>query len=604
MSKRESLDHQTFSRLSKIYIIALGAIALFTIGGQFFIQRYLNSQIDDSRIINLSGRQRMLSQKLTKEILLLTDLKNKTLKENHIKDLESTIDLWKGSHQALLQYNKSIQLESNDSIEIQKMFVVLEPYFQTIYSNSKKALNQFKQDSVDTAELKISLDAIIKNEALFLKQMDAIVSQYDKEAKEKVSYLKQVEYLLFSVIILILIFEFFLLFRPVALSIKKTISNLLTSQQKTEEMASRTENLRKAQEKNVQELVALTKAIDQTLLYARVNENGVIQSLGDRFAKLLSTEHNYEQKNLADIMELGEVQKNRLLQLISQNNGDIFNEEFEFATVSGQKLWLDVSILTVFRESGKPERLVLCSDISKRKEAQQEVDRLNASRYKEKEEIQKSNASQIVEAQEEERERIAKEIHDSIGQMLTALKFNIESINLDNTEKAASKIEGLKQLSKDLIQGIRMATFNLTPPELKDYGISIALQKMAKELSKLTGKNILFENKSDFNHRYDTLVETNLYRVTQEAVNNAIKYAKSDYIMITVNHSDTILSITIDDNGKGFDINKIPSKPTNKAEGGMGLFFMKERMNYINGRIFINSTPGKGTRVTLNYNIL
>ena len=188
--------------------------------------------------------------------------------------------------------------------------------------------------------------------------------------------------------------------------------------------------------------------------------------------------------------------------------------------------------------------------------------------------------------------------------MLTALKFNIESINLDNLDRAESKIDGLKKLSKDLIQGIRISTFNLTPPELKDYGITIALKKLAAELTKLIGKQIQFDNQSDFDQRFDTLTETNLYRITQEAVNNAIKYAKSDRILIRVNHSNEILSITVEDNGKGFDTNKIPEKPENNAEGGMGLFFMRERTNYINGRIFIDSTPGSGTKVTLNYPLI
>ena len=124
---------------------------------------------------------------------------------------------------------------------------------------------------------------------------------------------------------------------------------------------------------------------------------------------------------------------------------------------------------------------------------------------------------------------------------------------------------------------------------------------MARELSKLTSKHIIFENRSNFDQRFDTLVETNLYRVTQEAVNNAIKYAMSDYILILINHSESILSIVIEDNGNGFNIEDIPAKPTNNAEGGMGLFFMKERMHYIDGRIFINSIKNEGTKITLNY---
>ncbi len=601
MNKRESLDHQTFNRLTKAYLIALGAIAMFTFGGQFLIQQYLDSQIDDSRIINLSGRQRMLSQKLSKEILLLSHIESKRSKQQYVEELESTINLWKLSHNNLKKYNDSIQKGKKDSTEIKRMFLVLQPYFETIYESSVEALNLAKKDTIDPELLQPYLTNVIFNEPLFLKQMDAIVFRYEKEAQEKISRLKKIEYLIFGLIILILMVEVFFLFRPITLRVKKTISNLLTSQQNATDMALNAEKLRKVQNENVQELISLTKALDQTLLYARVDEHGTIRSLGERFSKLLGLEE-HDQKNLAELMGLGEVQKNRLLQLIKQNKGGVFNEEFVFETIQGQEIWLDVSILTVLRESGNMERLVLCSDISKRKEAQNEVERLNAEKYREKEELQKSNASQIVEAQEEERKRIAKEIHDSIGQMLTALKFNIESINLNNIEKANQKIEGLKKLSIDLIQGIRMATFNLTPPELKDYGIPIALRKMARELSKLTSKQIIFENKSNFDQRFDTLVETNLYRVTQEAVNNSIKYAKSDFIIIVVNHSDTVLSIIIEDNGNGFDISKVPAKPKNNAEGGMGLFFMKERMNYINGRIFINSIIGEGTRVTLNYN--
>lgn len=603
MNKLASLDHQTFNRLSKIYIIALGAIALFTIGAQFFIQQYLSSQIDDSKIINISGRQRMLSQKLSKEILLLSSIENNKSKKGYLVELKTTIDLWKTSHERLIRYNDSIPKGKNDSTEIKRMFLVLQPYFETIYANSIQVLTLAKNDSVNHKTLQPYLDNIITNEPLFLKQMDAIVFRYEKDAQEKISRLKKIEYILFGLIILILIFEFFLLFRPVALNVKKNISDLLTSQKNATDMASNAEKLRKIQNENVQELLSLTKAIDQTLLYARVNEQGIVRSLGERFSKVLHIHQGYNQKNLAELMNLNELQANRLLQLISQNKGGVFNEEFEFDTADGKKMWLDISILNVYKESGNPERLVLCSDISKRKEAQQEIERLNDLEYQQKEELQKSNASMIVEAQEEERKRIAKEIHDSIGQMLTALKFNIESINTENIEKTNQKIEGLKQLSKDLILGIRTATFNLTPPELKDYGISIALEKMAKELSKLTAKNIIFENKSNSELRFDSLVETNLYRVTQEAVNNAIKYAKSDYILISINCSESILSITIDDNGKGFNLDKIPTKPKNNAEGGMGLFFMKERMNYINGRIFITSTLGKGTRITLNYTI-
>lgn len=603
MNKRTSLDHETFRRLRAIYIIALGAIGLFTIAGQFFIQRFLNTQIDDSKIINISGRQRMLSQKLTKEILLLSHQNEQStnLLES-LADIETTLFLWKDAHKLLSHYNDSIQKHNSDTTYIKKMFSKLDPLFETIYQNSQQVISLTQKRPYPTTQIQQHINAVIFYEPLFLKQMDAIVYQYEIEAQKKISRLKKIEYSFFLLIFLILILEFLFLFRPAALSIKKTILDLLNAKEKANDMAEHAQYLRKIQNENVQELVALTKALDQTLLYARVDAQGGIHSIGNRFKKLLDIEkENYQKQNLVELMPLGEIEQNKLLNLITQDKGNIYNEVFEFFAKSGEKIWLDISILTVFKASGTSDRLVLCSDISKRKEAQNELERLRTIKYQEKEETQKANASLIVEAQEEERKRIAKEIHDSIGQMTTALKFNIESINIHQPEKATQKIEGLKKLSKDLIQGIRFATFNLTPPELKDYGITIALQKMTRELTKLTSKEILFDNHCNPELRFDTLVETNLYRVTQEAVNNAIKYAQSDYILITIKNSKSLLSIVIEDNGKGFDLSKIPEKPTNNAEGGMGLFFMKERMHYINGRIFINSSIGNGSRITLNY---
>jgi signal transduction histidine kinase len=244
------------------------------------------------------------------------------------------------------------------------------------------------------------------------------------------------------------------------------------------------------------------------------------------------------------------------------------------------------------------ELIVICLDITKRKEAQLEVQQLTQESFEEKMLQQQVISRQIIENQENEQNRIAKDIHDGIGQMLTGLKYLLESVDLTDGEKAGVKLEKLKELTANIIKGVRTATFNLTPPELKDYGLVPALTELTQELSKLTGKEIILMNKSGFNQRLDSLMEINLYRITQEAINNAIKYAESTLILVTVTHSSKILSITIDDNGKGFDKKSIKLKPD--KDGGMGLTFMQERIKYISGRLFINSSPERGTRVTLN----
>ena len=129
---------------------------------------------------------------------------------------------------------------------------------------------------------------------------------------------------------------------------------------------------------------------------------------------------------------------------------------------------------------------------------------------------------------------------------------------------------------------------------LKELGIKNPTEIQEKAIPQL------IENKTDFKGRFDSLVETNLYRVVQEAVNNSLKYAEANYILISISHSDQVLSIVIDDDGIGFDAEKLMAE---KSEAGMGLFFMKERINYINGRIFINSSKNNGTRITININL-
>jgi len=278
-------------------------------------------------------------------------------------------------------------------------------------------------------------------------------------------------------------------------------------------------------------------------------------------------------------------------------------KEIEITTRSGAKYWLEMSIVPMHQSSKEQTILILCSNSTERKKNEAKVAQLTQQHFDERMLQKKTQASLIVEGQEEERKRIAKDIHDGIGQMLTALKFNIESINVDDIEKTKEKIAYIKLLTTDLIKGVRTATFNLTPPELGDHGIFPALQKMTSELSRLTGKNILYENKSDAQIRFDSLAETNIYRVTQEAVNNAIKYAQANYILVSVNFNDTLLSVVIDDDGKGFDVSHQKDLAKKSTEGGMGLFFMKERISYINGRLFLHSKIGEGTRITINYTI-
>ena len=594
------LDTTTFLRIRKWYLLALAAIALSIVVAQILIQHHLNSQLDDSKVINVAGRQRAYSQKLTKEVLLLKELSDPEQRNQIFAELRETLTVWKESHQALQHSDVAMGISKDENEEVQELFHKINPHYDAMVSAVENILADFRESGKSIPD-QLYVDILLENERTFLKMMDAIVNKYDVLSKTHLQNLKFKEYLLLAISLLILILEIFFIFKPLSLQIRNTIKNLIVAHKKSDENAKEIKKLFQEKEKSLQELQELNFVIDNAALFASAKQDGNVVFISKKFNELLGRNAQELNRPLYEILTTDEGQQQYLAEVLKSNRKNIRTEEIKIKTAKGESLWLDMSIIPMHQSSAQQSILILCSDITERKQNELKVAQLTQANYEETMRQKQLQASQIVEGQEEERKRIAKDIHDGIGQMLTALKFNIESINLSNKEKTAEKIEYIKSLASDLIKGVRTATFNLTPPELSDHGIFPALHKMTHELSKLTGKNILFENKTEENIRFNSLAETNIYRVVQEAVNNAIKYAEANYILVTINFNDNILSVVIDDDGKGFDDSILGKVPKNTSEGGMGLFFMKERMNYINGRLFINSIPGKGTRVTINY---
>ncbi len=599
---KQSLDAATFQRIQKWYLYALSAIALTIIIAQILIQAHLNSQLDDSRVINVAGRQRAYSQKLVKESLLLREATTKAEEKKLQLELEETLKVWKASHRALQFGDAALSLPEEDNPEIWNLFKEITPHHTAMVNAVEDLLSQLKnKDGITKEHLQKNIDTLLANERTFLRLMDTIVNEYDQRSKKQLQNLQYKEYLLLTFSLLILLLEVLFIFKPLSIQVRKTIKNLVQSKQKSENNALKIEKLYAEKEQSLKELQELNFVIDNAALFASVKKDGNVAFISRKFLDLLGHSATSVTKPLSEILTIDEGQQQYLNEILKSKRASIRTEEIKIRTIKEQDLWLDMSIIPMHESSVQQSILILCSDITARKENQFKVEQLTKERYEESIKQKQIQASQIVEGQEEERKRIAKDIHDGIGQMLTALKFNIESIDVDDTERTKEKISYLKELTSDLIKGVRTATFNLTPPELIHHGIFPALQKMTVELSRLTGKKILFQNKGDKNVRFNSLAETNIYRVTQEAVNNAIKYAEANYILITINYIDDILSIVIDDDGKGFDNSILRKKPESNSEGGMGLFFMKERISYIDGRLFINSAVGKGTRITINY---
>ena len=239
-----SLDQKTFNKLSRLYVIALTTIAISVIISQVLVRYHLNKQQSDSTVINVAGRQRMLSQKLTKEIISLSvysDKKNRILLKERIKN---TLYLWDLSHNSLQKGNDSLGLPKQNSVAIKSLFSEINPVFDIIQKASKSVIQKLeKAPLISIDDLASDIKKVTNNEGSFLLMMDTIVNQYDVEADGKVVWLRTLEFSLMVLTLLILLGEFLFIFWPTAKSVRATLTQLLSAEKKAKKMAFNADEL-------------------------------------------------------------------------------------------------------------------------------------------------------------------------------------------------------------------------------------------------------------------------------------------------------------------------------------------------------------------------
>jgi len=594
-------DQKDFSRLGTLYILALSTIATIIIIGQVLIQNFLEDQHYDSRVINVAGRQRMLSQRIAKIVLLLKYDSSEVQKQTHLHDLKSTVYLWRTSQEGLQDGSNKMNLPGHNSATIQAMFGDIDPYYHNILTGAEIIIQTLEANiQTDMASMADPVQQVLSNEDDFLEGMNAIVFQYDKEASEKVVLLRRLEYLLLGTSLVIILFEIIFIFRPTAKSVNITLRKLIESERNAQKMTKEIGALYASLEKSYEKLSSINLPVENPRLFAKTDKGGNLKYVSDSYEELTGYRFKNEHGTINDLFPghtLGEDLMDDIIDSVS--DGHTWRGEIKFTSKQGSSIWIEVHITPVFNnQQSINELLVVCTDLTKRKAAESEMHQKDREEIDRKIKEQKFRSVLILEGQEEERKRIAMDIHDGIGQLLTSLKFQIESIDPGNLSDARQKIEESKTLIKDLIKEVRRVTFNLKPTVLSDYGISAGLNVFIKEIDKLTNTNLVFENLTHFNERLPSEIENNIYRIVQEAINNAIKYAQSESIRISLSHTKDQLQVSIKDLGKGFD-EQLLKKRDHKAESGNGFFNMFERTEYINGTLDVNSKPGAGTTVLL-----
>jgi len=209
-------------------------------------------------------------------------------------------------------------------------------------------------------------------------------------------------------------------------------------------------------------------------------------------------------------------------------------------------------------------------------------------------------SSRLIDAQEQERKRIAQELHDEMGQALTAMSINLSAINkqlgaaLD--PETAERLAETDTLITRTLEQMRELALDLRPSMLDDLGLLPALRWYVKRYENRTGILVGLEAVG-LELRLPEHIETAMYRVVQEALTNVARHARASRVDVRLQRRDSIVQAFIEDDGSGFDPAEVADR---EAQGrGVGLVGMRERIAALGGSLEIESHPGKGTRLTI-----
>lgn len=289
--------------------------------------------------------------------------------------------------------------------------------------------------------------------------------------------------------------------------------------------------------------------------------------------------------------------------LNSSNNGEKFADEAlqGMKNVMDEKLkyfymeypchsptkqrWFEMRVMKF--DSDEPRIVVAHTDISALKKKEKEVSKKN-------EELKKLTAY-LQKVREQERTIIAREIHDELGQQVTALKMDIDWVRhkQENPEEAiVSKLDQMTYMSNELITTIRRISSDLRPAIIDDFGLIAALEWKCKDFEEKTGITCSFESTVK-ERKFANEFSINVYRILQETLTNVSRHAAAKSVSVSVSEGKTKFVLEIIDDGKGISNTDIANGKT------LGILGMKERAIVLGGKLILNGEKGKGTLTTL-----
>lgn len=263
----------------------------------------------------------------------------------------------------------------------------------------------------------------------------------------------------------------------------------------------------------------------------------------------------------------------------------------------GRVIWTDSRMRVIRDEQGRPVVIEsITREVTDLVLAEQDLEE-QARKLERLAEERLRLARRLVRAQEEERQRVALEIHDGIGQVLTSASLFAADLDQVVPEEYRERVARVQELIRRAIAESRALVWSLRPPDLERLGLVPAIEHLAENLRDRGAAAIHVLDETG-GRRVPEDVETVAFRIVQEALNNAVKHAGASQISVIVGMRDGRLSVVVEDDGRGFDVGSVDRAELELA-GGFGLRGMRERAELIGGVLAIESTKGVGTTIRL-----
>jgi PAS domain S-box-containing protein len=284
-----------------------------------------------------------------------------------------------------------------------------------------------------------------------------------------------------------------------------------------------------------------------------------------------------------------------LLQRVFQ--GESGTLEFEIVGLKGTRRCLETHATPLRNEQGEVvASLGVTRDITDRKRANDEL--------RESRERLQALSRQLLEVQEQERRRIARELHDEIGQALTGIKLNLNA--LQQSMRSDADLETWKDtvgIVNQTLEQVRNLSLDLRPSMLDDLGLAAALRWYLDRQARRAGFASQFISMSaKTGVSQDQELETVCFRIAQEGLTNIVRHAKARHVKLELRHDDSELQLLIADDGIGFDVHAARERA--KHGNSLGLLGMEERVRLLGGSLQIDSEPTRGTRLRVRFPVL